>query len=59
MSINNLYNLGQKLGLTKNDIDYSLKDETSCLNKIPLSFGPIDYNWGTLYGTINSKDFLK
>ena len=57
MSKVNLYLLGERLGLNKNDIDNTLKDETSSVKQASFSFGPGDYNWGTLYGTVSINDF--
>ena len=57
MSEKHLYNLSQKLGLSKKDINYSLENETLCLNQNSLSFGPFNYNWGTLYSTYSIYDF--
>ena len=57
MSEKYLYNLDQKLGLTKKDINYSLKNETTCLIPKSLSFEPFNYNWGTLYSTLSIYNF--
>ena len=53
----NLYKLGEKLGLTKNDIDDALKSRTAGDKQASLSFGPGPYNWGSLYGTVSINDF--
>ena len=53
----NLYKLGEKLGLNKNDIDGALKYGTISDKQASLSFGPGWYNWGTFYGTVSINDF--
>jgi len=53
----NLYTLGEKLGLNKGDIDYALKDGAVSERSPSLSFGPSWYNPGTFYGTVSINDF--
>ena len=56
MSKENLYKLGKKLGLTKNDIDDALKHRTVSDEHVSLS-EPDSYKDGTWYGTISINDF--
>jgi len=51
----NLYELGERLGLNKKDIDYTLKYGTVIERSPSLSFGP-GYDGGTLYGTVSIDD---
>ena len=53
----NLYKLGEKLGLNKNDIDYALKYRKASDEYAPVSFGPGGYPGGSLYGTISIENF--
>ena len=56
MLTENLYKLGGKLGLNKNDIDDVLKYETLCNEYVSL-LQPVSYKDGTWYGTISINDF--
>ena len=56
MSKENLYKLGEKLGLNKNDIDGALKYGTVSDKHAFLS-EPDSYKDGTWYGTISINDF--
>jgi hypothetical protein len=56
MSKENLYKLGRKVGLNKNDIDKLLKHRFITNEHASLSY-PDSYKDGTWYGTISIKDF--
>jgi hypothetical protein len=52
-----IYNLGKKLGLNKQDIESVLKSGiTSCAIAV-LPLVPHIYKDGTYYGTVSIKDF--
>jgi len=52
----NLYKLGEKLGLAKKDFDDILKNTDSRKEQSSFSVGPPWYP-GTKYGTISINDF--
>ena len=51
-----IYELGNKLGLNKDDLDFVLKDFNAVSGQVSLSIGPPWYPGGR-YGTISIKDF--
>ena len=53
----NLYELGEKLGLNRNDIDQILRDEVRGRNQASLSLGVYEYDKGILYGSVSFYDF--
>ena len=53
----NLYKLGEKLGLNKKDIDDIVKDGTASDKHASLSLGANSYDKGELYGSVSINDF--
>ena len=52
-----LYKLGRKLGLNKNDIELVFNYKSVSDEQTYLSCGPGGYSGGFLYGTISIYDF--
>ena len=53
MEIENLYKIGEKLGLNKKDFDNILKNTNNNEEQFFFSIGPPWYHNGTMYGTIS------
>ena len=56
MEKENLYKLGEKLGLSKKDFDDILKNSNNRKEQLSFQIGPPWYP-GTKYGTISINDF--
>ena len=56
ISISQVYKLGNKLGLNKNDVDFVLENPHADIEKAYSSIGPPIYP-GTRYGSISITEF--